>query len=369
MTHLTLFFTRGISLQTWAQNGSLEREVALYLRLQQKGVKVSFVTYGNQRDLHYQDSLQGIEILYNRWNLPTVLYEALIPFLHANVLRQTDVIKSNQTNGADIALRAARIWRKPIIARCGYMWSDLAQNSGRKQEAIQAKQIENRVFEGADAIVVTTVSMRKYIIENYQIPPAVIHVIPNYVLTELFVPFNFSPDARTVCFVGRLNGEKNLYSLVQACAGLDVDLHFIGDGELRNGLMKEAERLNVKLTLHGSVAHHELPAIFSKTTVFTLVSPHEGHPKSLLEAMSCGIAVLGADSPGIKEQIKHGETGWITGTDADSIQAGIRYLLANRSLCEELGRNARRFILDNYSLDTIVEREFSLIQNTIGTYR
>lgn len=369
MTHLTLFFTRGISLQTWAQNGSLEREVALYLRLQQKGVKVSFVTYGNQRDLHYQDSLHGIEILYNRWNLPMVLYETLIPFLHANVLRQTDVIKSNQTNGADVALRAARIWRKPMIARCGYMWSDLAQNSGRRQETIRARQMEGRVFEGANTIIVTTMSMKEYIIENYQAPPAAIHVIPNYVLTDLFLPIKSSPDARMVCFVGRLSGEKNLHSLIQACAGLNVDLHFIGDGELYHGLMKEAKRLSVKLTLHGSVAHLELPAILSKAAVFTLVSPHEGHPKSLLEAMSCGIAVLGADSPGIREQIRHGETGWLTGTDAESIHAGIRYLLADRTLREELGRNARRFVLENYSLDTIVEQEFSLIQNTIGTYR
>ena len=118
MLHLTLFFTRGVSLHTWAQNGSLEREVALYLRLQQqKGVQISFITYGEKTDLRYRDRLQGIEILCNHWNLSARIYEQLIPLLHKRALSRATLIKTNQTNGAEVALRAARFWHKPA-ARC-----------------------------------------------------------------------------------------------------------------------------------------------------------------------------------------------------------------------------------------------------------
>lgn len=364
--HLILFFTRGISLKTWAESGSLEREIALYLRLQEKGMRISFITYGDQTDLNYDAQLQGIEILCNAWNLSPAKYERLIPLLHAISLFRATVIKSNQTNGADVALRAAQLWGKPFIARCGYMWSDLAQASGRQSEAARARSIETSVFSRARRVVVTTASMQQYVTQNYGVPAHLIHIIPNFVLTDVFSPTQIQPIPRQICFIGRLSEEKNLFALVQACEGLNVDLHFIGGGNLGIPLQEEANQLHVRLTLHGNLPHHQLPEMIRQSAIFTLVSPHEGHPKSLLEAMSCGAVVVGADSPGIREQIVHGQTGWLVGTDAGSIRAGIQHLLDNPALGAELGRNARQFILDNYSLDKILELEYSLIQDAIG---
>jgi len=58
-----VFFTRGVSLGTWAEIGSLEREIAQHLYLQNnKGVKVTFITYGSDADLALKDELHGIEI-------------------------------------------------------------------------------------------------------------------------------------------------------------------------------------------------------------------------------------------------------------------------------------------------------------------
>ncbi|MBN1450065.1 MAG: glycosyltransferase family 4 protein [Anaerolineales bacterium] len=366
--HLTLFFTRDVSLRTWAGNGSLEREIALYLRLQrEKGVQVSFITYGDRTDLQYRDQLQGIEILCNHWSLPPRIYERLIPVLHARALIRADLIKTNQANGADVALRAAHNWRKPLLARCGYMWSDTMQALGLDNEAERARAIERAVFTGARGVVVATPSMKEYVTKNYAISNERVHVIPNYVLTDVFSPEKTQPIPNRVCFIGRLSEEKNLFSLIQACAGLDVDLHFIGGGPLLAALQERARELHVQLTLHGNLSHYQLPAMIRQSAFFALVSTlGEWHPKSLLEAMSCGVAVLGADSPGIREQIVHGETGWLVGTDAASIRAGIQHLLANPSLREKLGANARGFILENYSLDKVVEMEYALYQGILN---
>jgi glycosyltransferase involved in cell wall biosynthesis len=366
MIYLTLFFTRGVSLQIWDQIGSLEREIALYLYLQQqKGMQISFVTYGDKTDLKYRGQLHGIEILCNHWKFPPNVYEQLIPLLHGRSLSQSTLIKTNQINGADVALRAARLWHKPLLARCGYMWSDLAQSTGRYDEAKRARLIESAVFKYAQATVITTPSMKEYVTKNYNVSGERVHIIPNFVLTDIFSPEKKQPVPRQIFFVGRLSEEKNLLSLVHACAGLDVDLHFIGDGHLRVALQEKAIELGVQLTLHGNLPHHQLPALLRQSVLFALVSLHEGHPKSLLEAMSCGVAVLGAASPGIREQIVHGETGWLVGTDVESIRAGIRHLLANPSLCEKLGANARRFVLENHSPDKIFEKEYALYEEII----
>ena len=48
-----------------------EREVAIYRRLQERGVQVSFVTFGDGSDLRYADRIPGIRglssQLYERW--------------------------------------------------------------------------------------------------------------------------------------------------------------------------------------------------------------------------------------------------------------------------------------------------------------
>jgi glycosyltransferase involved in cell wall biosynthesis len=364
--NISIFFTRGVSLQTWANNGSLEREVALYLNLQkEKGVRVCFITYGDQTDLHYRTQMQGIEILCNRWNLPARIYEQLIPLLHARALFHTDLIKTNQTNGADIALLAARIWRKPLIARCGYMWSEFVEKEGSPAKLALVQRIENDVFSHSRNIVVTTPEMKHFIIENYGIASEKIRVIPNYVLTNVFSSKENEAVPNRITFVGRLAEQKNLFSLIDACAGLDIDLQFVGEGYLRGALEEKAKELGIQLTMSGNLPHHRLPQFIRQSALFALVSLYEGHPKSLLEAMACGVAVLGADSPGIREQIVHGETGWLVGTDAESIRAGIQHLIAHPQLRAYLGANARRFILENYSLDKIVETEYALYQEVL----
>jgi glycosyltransferase involved in cell wall biosynthesis len=78
--------------------------------------------------------------------------------------------------------------------------------------------------------------------------------------------------------------------------------------------------------------------------------------------MACGVPVLGADSPGIREQIVHGETGWLCGTDPESIRSGIQCLLRDEQLRTRLAKNGRAFIEQNYSLERVAESEYNLLQ-------
>ena len=76
---LVLFFTRGVSLRTWDARGILDREVALYRELVERGRAVSFVTYGDQTDLKYADRLDGVRVLVNERGLPLRAYGQLLP--------------------------------------------------------------------------------------------------------------------------------------------------------------------------------------------------------------------------------------------------------------------------------------------------
>jgi glycosyltransferase involved in cell wall biosynthesis len=250
------------------------------------------------------------------------------------------------------------------------MWSDLAAHSGpeREAEAETARMVEAMVFGGARKVVVTTPAMREYVLKHYTEEAGKVHVVPNYVLTDLFCPDEAAgaPVPGRLCFVGRLGPEKNVKALVRACAGLDVELVMIGQGPLKGEVEDLAREQRVRLKITAGLPHGELPRVMRQAEIFLLVSPHEGHPKALLEAMSTGKAVIGADSPGIRELIRHGETGWLCGTSPESIRAAIKQVLAQPELRKEMGRNAREYVRSHFSIDEVVKEELTVLQEAAG---
>jgi len=365
--HLVLFFTRGVSLRTWSMVGMLDREVALYNYLGKKGFQVSFVTYGDSSDLSYSGRLGDIRILCNESNLPPGLYENLLFAVHGQILGSAHIIKTNQTYGSETALWAARFFRKPFIARCGYMWSNNASREHGQDsfEASEARRVEKKVFSAADRIVVTTETMLSDVVNRIRSAVSRVTVIPNYVDTDVFRPYGKDRDPNTLLFIGRIAPEKNLDALLEAILPLNVKLVLIGEGRLRAELQRRFSALNGRVTWEGNVSNSELPAYLNRVGLFVLPSLYEGHPKALLEAMACGVPVIGADSPGIRDLISHSETGYLCGTDYLSIRKAIEYLLSNPNLCTEMGKNARNYVVRNYSLKRIGELELSVLKELV----
>jgi glycosyltransferase involved in cell wall biosynthesis len=362
---LLLFMTDGMSLRAWGAGGMLEREIALYKRLQERGVPVTLVSYGGRDELAYAETLGGIRIVCNRWGLPQGVYRAWLNRLYRG--RGQWIAKSNQTPGAEAALRAARRGGGRFIARCGYLFSEFNERAHGTDsaEARQARALEGRVFAGADRVVVTTSAMKDDILRRYGLSEERVRVIPNYVDTRAFTPALIPTGDRRVCFIGRLESQKNPLALVEAAAGLDVDLLMVGEGSLRGEIERRAAELGVRLVLTGSRPNPELPGLLQTCALFVLPSRYEGHPKTLIEAMACGLPVLGADVPGIRELILHGETGWLCSAEPEGIRAAIQTLMQDANLRARLGQAARAFALKHFSLDRVVELELALIRELL----
>jgi len=360
--HLTLFFTNNTSLKNWDRVGMLDREVAIYRKYMEKGVKVSFVTYGHKDRMLYTRRLDGIEILCNERRLPNSLYTKLIPLLHASALRKTDIIKSNQTPGALTALAAARFHKKPMLARCGYMHSEFIERERgeHSKQAIEALNYESKLFSAADGIEVTTPMMQESIEKRISGTNGKVTVIPNYVNTELFAPSSSVKDI-DILFIGRLNPQKNLQTLLKALQGLKLKIAIIGKGPLEDELKSQAQGLELDIEWPGNIPNPDLPNWLNRSKIFVLPSHYEGHPKTLIEAMATGLPVIGGDAPGIREIISHLKTGWLCPTDTGGIREAVEELMASEALRQHLSNNARGFAIDKYSLGTIAEQELNLL--------
>ncbi len=369
MFHLSLFFTQGMSLQAWHQVGMLNRELAIYRAMQERGVSVSLITYG-KRDLQYQSVLNEFVVRTKRFMPITRIYSAMIPIMHASALTQTDIIKTNQMLGGMEALRAAQLFRKPLIARQGYMWSaQLASqyhNDWTHPDVKHALKVEANVWERANHIIVSSNEMRESILERMPHVAEWTTVIPNYVDTDIFYPTD-SPKQYDLIFVGRLEEQKNIFALLDAVKmTTDVSLLIIGAGSQQKEVVSLIQNED-RITYIERVPNHELAQLFNQSRAFILPSYYEGLPKVLLEAMACGLPVIGTDVRGTREIIDHKANGILANTDADSLREAIMTTLNNTVLQAQLGKSALETILNRYTLAQIVDQELDIVYKLTQT--
>ena len=231
--------------------------------------------------------------------------------------------------------------------------------------------LEGKAFSAADAGIVTSAWQRDIVIRQYGVEPAKIRVIPNYVVTGTFVPLPEVAKKYDLVFVGRAGNQKNIDNLLNAlhhlkAKGKSISLLMTGGCCSDRSIQETVRKYDLAVTFVGSVPNFDLPALLNQARVFIQPSLYEGHPKTLLEAMSCGLPCIGSDVTGIKEDIEHGVTGYLCGTDSDAIAEAIDVVLSDASLREKLGHNARDYIVDNYSLDRVLEMEMEVIREVTG---
>ncbi|MFN3687623.1 glycosyltransferase family 4 protein [Salinarimonas sp.] len=365
---LVVFLTRGGSLAGWEAGGLLERELALYRRLRERLRGVTLVSWGGRAERDFRSRLGGIRLVCN-----TTEHEqdAYLARLHRRFPcgRRRIVVKSNQIYGADAALGFARRIGRPFVARCGYLLSDFTERRHgiASPEADAARALEKDVFRGATRGIVTTPAMRERVVADYGLDPERVAIVPNYVDTDLFAPDPSRARApRRILFVGRLEPQKNLPALVRAAAIADAELEIVGEGLLRASIETLAAEVGARVRFLGALPNAALPERLREASLFVLPSLYEGHPKTLLEAMSAGTPVVGTRVPGIAEAIADGETGLLAEPEPESLAAAISGLLDDRARAERLGAAARATVLAHLALDVIEEREVAVHVAAMG---
>ena len=165
-----------------------------------------------------------------------------------------------------------------------------------------------------------------------------------------------------IIFVGRLEKQKRLAILLHSLADTHYTLSIYGEGSLKLSLMNLAKELNVSATFYPPIPNSRLPRILNQHRIFVLPSSREGLPKALMEAMSCELACVVCDSPGLSTLIYHLDTGYICKGTSVSIREGIDYMFAH---CQDtdctMRKNAREKVVSMASVPIVVRKVFQLI--------
>ncbi len=379
---LTLFFSAGVGLRIWKENGSMRRELELYKRLSSRLGKVNFVTYGGRSDGLFREELGGIGLASAGWlHRPFRLSGLMMPLNIASMLlncsdtiKNTDVIKTNQISGSEMAVLAKRLYNKKLFLRCGYVPSrlwDIARSSGISTENLGRINTviarEKNAFTNADMISVPTENDRIWIVEKYRVGPGAVRVIPNYVETDRFKPMPEVAKRYDLVFVGRSSGEKNLSGLIEAARLLSnkrkLSILFIGSCG-RSPMVEEALKTGlISGDAIGNIDNAELPGALAMARIFIITSFYEGNSKVLIEAMSCGLPCIGTNVDSINTVISHRKNGYLCATKADSIAEAIDTVLGDPKLCGELGQSARNYVKDKFDISKVLDMELDVLND------
>ncbi len=371
---LTLFFTAGVGLDTWSSVGNLNRELALYTSLSSQLKKIQFLTYDPLDHQKYQEQIAPIQILPSAWYPYSPMTLGNILYRYHSQLKKTDILKTNQILGSEIAINSKRIFRKPLIVRCGYLHSFFTQQSTNNLQIIKrAIQLEKNAFVNADIGIVTTSEQRDFVIRTHSINEDKIIVIPNYVVTDIFRP-HIQEKKWDLIYIGRSDIQKNLVALLDAISQVQskhffLSLLIIGGASQDSELQSIVQNLKINVTFLSNVDNNSLPFFLNSSRIFILPSLYEGHPKTLLEAMSCGLPCIGTPVRGIQEEIVHGKTGFLSSnTSSKALADAITTVLNDEELREKIGKNAREYICSRYSLEKIVDMECHCIEDVMNRW-
>ncbi len=180
-----------------------------------------------------------------------------------------------------------------------------------------------------------------------------------------FIPH---PSSFIIGYLGRLVPEKGLLDLVEALDGLPphVTLRLVGDGSQRPAIERRIAQLGLgaRVTLRPAVGSTEVPAVLR--TLDALVLPSRTTPawkeqfgRILIEAMSCGVPVVGASSGEIPHVV--GDAGLIFPEgDVAALRATVAQLADDPALRAELARRGRERVLAEYTQAAIARRHVAV---------
>jgi glycosyltransferase involved in cell wall biosynthesis len=164
-----------------------------------------------------------------------------------------------------------------------------------------------------------------------------------------------------------VKGHRSLIEAVDLLArrGAAVHLEFAGDGSLEPAIRRQVRRLGLghRVGFLGRLSHELLLERLGNGTwhvvvlpsVMTAIGEEEGIPVALMEAMACGIPVIGTETGGIPELLRDGAGLVVPPNDSEALAEALHSLVGRPALRSELGAEGRKRIDEQFRVETVAQ--------------
>ncbi len=288
--------------------------------------------------------------------IDTLSFFTLLTIKTTQICRKNDidiVIPTNTFPTGIAAVINKKLTSTPILQSI-QVSLEHTRGTKRTRELLNGIAIKN-----ANRIHIPNASLKKTIEKKYQ--RRNVTVIPNGVDTEEFNPkkqYKTNDILNIICVAHYRPPQKRQDILIEAVKDLDgVQLTLIGSD--MDQLENNCDIPN-NVTLQQPIPHSELSKRLQEADIFALPSTYEGQPIAALEAMSCGLPIIGTEIAGLIQIVE--ENGKLTELNAESFKSVIEE--AKSWNLEEMGKESRK-IAKTHSWDNIADSFESIIQETL----
>jgi glycosyltransferase involved in cell wall biosynthesis len=210
-----------------------------------------------------------------------------------------------------------------------------------------AREFTNDTLQRANSVVVLSNHWRAFYIEQCELTPAQVTVLPNPARVPGTVPERRGRTRVQFLYLGRMSESKGTFDLVRAFAALDAatraraQLVLAGDGDLE-GIARLSRPLGAAVLVLPWVRPATRDRLLAESDVFVLPSYREGMPMALLEAMASGLPAITTAVGGIPDVMEDGGQGiFVQPGDVNGLSAALEAMIRDEPRRLELGRHAR----------------------------
>ena len=293
--------------------------------------------------------------------------------------RSPSAIYNRHSSLSFSSLLISKIFRIPYVVEVnGLILEDMKLCDTPKLIMKTARLIEKLNYRHASKIVAVTKNLKEKIKELYHIPDEKIVVIENGANTDLFKPMdremcikelNLDESHHYVCFVGNLAPWQGVEYLIEAAPLIlkktpNTKFLIIGDGMMKEKLVKLAKKTGIsdKVIFTGAVPYEKVPKYINASDVCVAPFIKERNlktglsPLKIYEYLSCEKPVVSTQIPGLEFIEKEHAGILVEPENPKELAKAIVTLLNDRKLRNEMGKNGRKYVVENHSWKLVAKR-------------
>lgn len=292
------------------------------------------------------------------WNVFASLFK-LLPYIKE---KNIDIIHANTRVTQVLGYLIQRFSHKPFVSTCHGFFK---------------RRFFRRVFPcWGNKVVAISESVEEHLLCDFEVDKEDIVLIHSGIDTDKFQNINMPVKEKydvlegrpVIGTIARLSEEKGHIYLIEAMKHILSDipgakLLIIGEGRMKEKLVSLAKKLGIEQHVFFVSETSDTKEVLFDLDVFVMPSLKEGLGLALMEAMACGLPVVGTAVGGIKNLIQDGKNGLLVNpADPLELAKAILALLRDPSKSDSLGKNAGNFIKENFSKEEMVlktERMYS----------
>jgi starch synthase len=203
----------------------------------------------------------------------------------------------------------------------------------------------NRELERADIVIVQSDFCKQSMVWN-GIPPYKVYVNPMGVDTSIFKRREQVPSKPRFIAVGTIcvrKGHQYLFRAFEKVKKILPDAELICVGDYKTDFRMERPKWDGTFTHHEKLSHPEIAKLLQGCTAFVFPSQEEGIARAQIEALACGLPIIGTHEGGATTLVQDEVEGFIVrGRDPDHIAEAMIRAATDRELNRRMGEAAHK---------------------------